>query len=94
MIIKSYTLLVQNIKTPLILIAFFAFSFIGKAQQFKPNTEVGVLLGASYYLGDLNTTHFKNALPCGGLVIRKNIDRRFSYKGSCGDQSGRFAGRP
>ena len=80
MITKSYISSVQNIKIPLILIAFFAFSFIGEAQQFKPNTEVGVLLGASYYLGDLNTTHFKNALPCGGLVIRKNIDRRFSYK--------------
>ena len=80
MITKSYISSVQNIKIPLILIAFFAFSFIGEAQQFKPNTEVGVLLGASYYLGDLNTTHFKNALACGGLVIRRNIDRRFSYK--------------
>jgi len=80
MIIKSYILSVQNIKTLLILIAFFAFSCVGKAQQFNPNTEVGVLLGASYYLGDLNTTHFKNSLPCGGLVIRRNIDRRFSYK--------------
>jgi hypothetical protein len=80
MIIKSCILSIQNIKILLILIAFFAFSCVGKAQQFNPNTEVGVLLGASYYLGDLNTTHFKNALACGGLVIRRNIDRRFSYK--------------
>ena len=28
-----------------------------KAQQFKPNTEIGILGGISYYLGDLNTTH-------------------------------------
>ena len=77
---KGSVLPLQNIKTLLILIAFLTFSFIGKAQQFNPNTEVGVLLGASYYLGDLNTTHFKNALACGGLVIRRNIDRRFSYK--------------
>jgi hypothetical protein len=80
MIMKSYILSVQHIKTLLILIAFFVFSFVGKAQQFTPNTEVGILLGTSYYLGDLNTTHFKNVLPAGGLVIRKNIDRRFSYK--------------
>jgi hypothetical protein len=80
MIMKSYILSVQHIKTLLILIAFFVFSFVGKAQQFTPNTEVGILLGTSYYLGDLNTTHFKNILPAGGLVIRKNIDRRFSYK--------------
>ena len=80
MIMKSYILSVQHIKTLLILISFFVFSFVGKAQQFTPNTEVGILLGTSYYLGDLNTTHFKNILPAGGLVIRKNIDRRFSYK--------------
>jgi len=80
MIIKSYILPVQNIKTLFLLIILFVYSFVGKAQQFEPNTEVGVLLGTSYYLGDLNTTHFKNVLPAGGLVIRKNIDRRFSYK--------------
>jgi hypothetical protein len=80
MIMKSCILSVQNIKTLLILIVFFAFSFIGKAQQFKPNTEVGVLLGASYYLGDLNTTHFDESSVAAGLIIRKNIDRRFSYK--------------
>jgi hypothetical protein len=80
MIMKSYILPVQNIKTLLILIAFFVFSFVGKAQQFKPNTEIGFIGGVSYYLGDLNTIHFKNVLPAGGLVVRKNIDRRFSYK--------------
>ena len=80
MIMKSYILSVQNIKTLFVSIVFFTVSFIGKAQQFNPNTEVGVLLGVSYYLGDLNTTHFKNSLASGGLVIRKNIDRRFSYK--------------
>jgi len=77
---KSYILPVQNIKILLILIAFFVFSFVGKAQQFKPNTEIGFIGGVSYYLGDLNTIHFKNVLPAGGLVVRKNIDRRFSYK--------------
>jgi len=77
---KSYILSVQNIKSLLILIIFFAFSVVGKAQQFTPNTEIGFIGGVSYYLGDLNTTHFKNILPTGGLVIRKNIDRRFSYK--------------
>ena len=77
---KSYILSVQNIKILLILIVFFAFSFVGKAQQFTPNTEIGFIGGVSYYLGDLNRTHFKNVLAAGGLVVRKNIDRRFSYK--------------
>jgi hypothetical protein len=64
----------------LLLIVTFVFSFSSEAQQFKPNTEVGVLLGTSYYLGDLNTTHFNQPLPAVGLIIRKNIDKRFAYK--------------
>ena len=62
------------------LLCFLVAGSTVKAQQFKPNTEIGVLLGASYYLGDLNTTHFNQSLPAGGLVIKKNIDRRFAYK--------------
>ena len=80
MIMKSYILSVPNIKTLFVAIVFVAFSCVGKAQQFTPNTEVGILLGTSYYLGDLNTTHFNNSSVAAGLVIRKNIDRRFSYK--------------
>ncbi|MDC0249504.1 PorT family protein [Flavobacteriales bacterium] len=64
----------------LLLIVTCLFSFVSKAQQFKPNTEIGVLLGASYYLGDLNTTHFNQPLPTAGIIIRKNIDKRFAYK--------------
>ena len=75
MIIKRLTQ-----KITLLLIIAFAFSFSAKAQQFKPNTEIGLLLGTSYYLGDLNTTHFNQPLPATGLIIRKNIDRRFAYK--------------
>ena len=77
---KSSNLHIQNIKLLFILSALFVFSFIGKAQQFTPNTEIGIVGGVSYYLGDLNTDHFKNILPAGGLVVKKNVDRRFSYK--------------
>ena len=51
-----------------------------KAQQFKPNTEIGILGGISYYLGDLNTTHFYQSSPSAGLIIRQNADQRFVYK--------------
>ena len=77
---KSYTLSVQNIKSLLILIVFCAVSFVGKAQLFTPNTEVGFIGGGSYYLGDLNTAHFNNSSVAAGFIIRKNIDRRFCYK--------------
>ena len=77
---KSYILSIQSIKPLLILITFFGIVFDATAQYYKPNTEVGFLLGTSYYLGDLNTTHFNNSSVAAGLIIRKNIDRRFSYK--------------
>ena len=51
-----------------------------QAQQFQTNTEVGAIIGTSYYLGDLNTNHFNQSSAAAGLVIRKNIDRRFVYK--------------
>ena len=63
----------------LILAVFIAFGFNATA-QYKENTEIGLLGGVSYYLGDLNTTHFFQPSPAAGLVIRKNIDERFSYK--------------
>jgi len=69
-----------NRRIKLLFIVAFVFSFNTKAQQFRPNTEIGILLGTSYYLGDLNTTHFNQPLPAAGLIIRKNIDKRFAYK--------------
>ena len=67
-------------KLILLLIASLIIVATTKAQQFKSNTEFGILGGASYYLGDLNTNHFNQPLAAGGLIIRKNIDERFVYK--------------
>jgi len=69
-----------NHRIKLLFIVAFVFSFSIQAQQFRQNTEIGILLGTSYYLGDLNTTHFNQPLPAAGLIIRKNIDKRFAYK--------------
>ncbi|MDC3306189.1 DUF6089 family protein, partial [Flavobacteriales bacterium] len=79
MIMKSYILPVQKIKTLFILTAFIALGFNANA-QYKENSEVGFIGGVSYYLGDLNTTHFNSSKAMAGIVVRKNIDRRFSYK--------------
>ena len=68
------------LKIKLLAIITLIVSFTIEAQQFKPNTEIGLLLGTSYYLGDLNKTHFNQPLPTAGLIIRKNIDNRFVYK--------------
>ncbi|MDG1426882.1 MAG: DUF6089 family protein [Flavobacteriales bacterium] len=69
-----------KLNTVLLIITLLVFNFASTAQQFKPNTEVGLILGTSYYLGDLNTTHFNQSSATAGLVIRKNIDKRFVYK--------------
>jgi len=75
----NFILTFKQIKNLVILFAFIGLGFTANA-QYTENTEVGFIGGASYYLGDLNNTHFNNSLPFGGIVIRKNIDRRFSYK--------------
>lgn len=63
----------------LLLALCITFGFNATA-QYKENTEVGLIGGISYYLGDLNTTHFFQNSPTAGLIVRKNIDERFSYK--------------
>lgn len=51
-----------------------------KAQEFYHN-EIGVFLGGSYYLGDLNpSTHFLETKFAGGIVYRYNITPRWSFK--------------
>jgi hypothetical protein len=55
-------------------------------------TEFGPMLGASYYIGDLNQfTHYgKNTGPAGGFILRRNMNQRYSmrYSGFYGRVSG------
>ena len=43
-------------------------------------SELGVLMGTSFYLGDLNSTPFRDAKFAGGLVYRYNFTPRFALK--------------
>jgi len=66
-----------------ILVVFFTFISINESKaQFKPTQEIGIIGGTSYYIGDLNSTHFNNIQLGGGLTFRKNFDRRFTFKSS------------
>jgi hypothetical protein len=60
------------------LIIFVPFNL--SAQLFKPNSEIGVKAGLSYYTGDLNSTHFNSTKPAASFIVRRNLDRRFSVK--------------
>ena len=68
-------------------ICIFSFIFINLYcinlnAQYKPNQEIGVLVGTGYYIGEINNIHFNNSRVAGGITYRKNFDRRFSFKSS------------
>ena len=71
---------IKKIKKIILLIVISIISINSYSQSFSPYSEVGLMLGSSYYLGELNKTHFNNMQFSGGLVFRRNLDRRFSYK--------------
>jgi len=44
--------------------------------------DVGLFLGGSYYIGDLNPRgHFALSQPAGGLFYRFNYSHRFAFRG-------------
>ena len=60
----------------LIIFAIFHFATL-KAQH----NEIGLFLGTSYYLGDLNPSRqFSLIKPAGGLIYRYSFDQRWAIK--------------
>ena len=68
--------------TLLLSILFLCISTTESNAQYQPNQEFGILGGAGYYIGDMNSTHFNNLRVAGGITYRKNFDRRFTFKSS------------
>lgn len=64
-----------------IIIALFLFQLKPNAQSVEPYTEVGLMLGTSYYIGDLNDQHFRLAQPAAAFQYRSNINRRLALRG-------------
>lgn len=54
----------------------FIILYFGQAQR----SEIGTMLGTSFYLGDLNSIPFRNAKFAGGLVYRYNFSPRMALK--------------
>jgi hypothetical protein len=66
----------------LLFLFLFLFQFKSKAQELY-RSELGVFLGGSYYLGDLNPNkHFLQTKIAGGIVYRYNITPRWAFKTS------------
>lgn len=71
----------KEIGIAIIGLIFFTFFSNPANSQVVSSTEIGIMGGSSYYLGDINNKHFDYMMPSGGIVIRKNIDRRIVVKG-------------
>ena len=52
---------------------FFTYSFLFSQKQ-RPSAELGLYLGISYYIGDLNQTHFNGFVPDKTLSFDKRIE--------------------
>ncbi len=62
----------------LLLVSGVAF---GQRQTKLSRSEIGLMLGGSYYIGDLNAMkHFKNTNLAGGILYRFNIHSRLSFR--------------
>lgn len=75
-------------RTPYLYLLLFIFSFsIAKSQNtFRglrtpySSWEIGVFGGESYYLGEVNQTHFVPFNLAFGPIVRYNYDQRLSFK--------------
>ena len=66
----------MKLKKPIYILAIELLTALtGLAQRQKPTAELGVFLGGSYYIGDLNPMgHFNQfTKPGGGIVFRYNF---------------------
>jgi hypothetical protein len=78
----SYTKMRNKVRflLPIILLIIPVFIF-GQRANNKSRSELGFLLGGTYYIGDLNQFgHFKNLEPAGALLYRFNIHSRLALR--------------
>ncbi|HEY1039557.1 MAG TPA: DUF6089 family protein, partial [Bacteroidia bacterium] len=73
-------------KKGLFIVLICMLSLIGYSQRNNHKDfyshDVGLFLGGSYYLGDLNPrAHFAMSQPAGGLFYRFNYSHRFAFRG-------------
>lgn len=56
-------------------------NLMGQSQNKRSKSEIGLMLGGTYYIGDLNQfRHFYGTQPAGGLIYRYNYHTRLSLR--------------
>ena len=79
---RAYNKSGKRVCRAIMICVFSCFFFTVQVNaQIVSSTEIGIMAGGSYYLGDINQNHFDYMTPSGGIVFRKNIDRRIVVKG-------------
>jgi hypothetical protein len=82
MMIHDQGLFSNNVKVYLALFGTMLFASIGNSQTPTTSHEIGATVGDSYYLGELNQTHFLPFSLAGGIFYRYNYDDRITIRGS------------
>jgi len=64
-----------------IVFLFLLVSQKADSQKFKQYSEFGLMIGTTYYIGDLNpSTQFYQSKLAGGIMFRKNVNPRFAWR--------------
>ena len=71
----------QSFKYVLILSMFITLSYTAMSQSDRSG-EIGVLVGGSYYLGEISKVPFANTRLAASVLYRHNIDKRISLTGN------------
>jgi hypothetical protein len=70
-------------KEILLILSFFIGIVNLNAQSMGEKSELGFILGGSYYTGELNRLgHFRQVSPAAGIIYRYNINPRLALRGS------------
>lgn len=81
---KSYLARTRQVKNQITILFFSCLFALPSFAQRKPkkSVEVGIFLGGSYYIGDLNPTrHFDQfTKPAGGVLFRYNFNQRLAAR--------------
>jgi hypothetical protein len=63
------------------IILIFFLVFPSKHANAQRKSDIGLIGGASYYLGDINHgQHFYSPSPAGGIIFRYNLNPRHSFR--------------
>lgn len=67
-------------KFAFIAVVAFLFHSDAQSQTNESYSEFGVMLGTSYYLGDLNDKHFRQTQAAGNIHYRYNLNNRLAIR--------------